>query len=43
MVLGVDWLQILDELTVNFKKRKVKITKDDNSWELQGCNLMTWK
>ena len=36
MVLGVDWLQTLDELTMNFKEKKVKITKEDHSWELQG-------
>ena len=38
MVLGVDWLQTLDEVTVNFKKRRVKITKNDNYWELQGVH-----
>ena len=36
MVLGVDWLQSLDELTVNFKKKRVKITRNNQSWELQG-------
>jgi len=38
MVLGIDWLQTLDEMIVNFKERKVKIIKDSHSWELQGVS-----
>ena len=28
MILGVDWLQTLDEMTLNFKNQKVKVTKE---------------
>ena len=36
MVLGVDWLQTLDEMTFSYKNQSVRIVKGNNSWELQG-------
>ena len=38
MVLGIDWLQSLDEMIINFKEKKLKIIKDNHSWELQGVS-----
>jgi len=35
-VLGVDWLQTLDEMTINFKNQNVKVTKEGRTWELAG-------
>jgi len=36
MVFGVDWLQILDEMTLSFKEQRVKITKEGRTWEFTG-------
>ena len=36
MVLGVDWLQTLDELTLNFKNQSVKFSTGGRVWELKG-------
>ena len=33
MVLGVDWLQTLDELTLSFQNHRVKISKGGKAWE----------
>jgi len=36
MVLGVDWMKTLDEVSINFQTQKVKLIKGDKSWELEG-------
>ena len=36
MVLGVDWLQTVDELTLNFKNQNVKLSKGGTIWEFNG-------
>ena len=36
MVLGVDWLQTVDEMTFSYKNQSVRISWGDNIWELQG-------
>jgi len=36
MVLAIEWLQTVDEVTFNFEKQKVKITQGQNTWEYTG-------
>ena len=36
MVLGVEWLQTLDELTLNFQSQRMRLTKEGKAWEFKG-------
>jgi len=36
MVLGVDWLQTLDERTLSFKNQSVRRSKEGGTWEFRG-------
>ena len=36
MVLGVDWLQTLDELTLSFRNLSVKLSEGGRTWEFKG-------
>ena len=36
MVLGMDWLQTLDDMTLNFKDQRVRVIKEGRTWELIG-------
>ena len=37
-VLGVDWLQTLDEMTLSYKDQSVKISKGGKAWEFKGVH-----
>ena len=41
MVMGIDWLQTLDEVAFNFTEQKVKITQGQNTWEFIGVHSGT--
>jgi len=36
MLLGIDWLQNLDEMTFSFKDQRVKFMKEGKTWEFTG-------
>ena len=38
MVLGIDWLQNLDEVSFNFNEQKLKITQEGKVWSLKGVH-----
>ena len=39
MLLGVDWLQTLDELTLNFRDQSVRLFKEGKTWEFRGVQV----
>ena len=39
MLLGVDWLQTLDELTLNFRDQSVRPFKEGKTWEFRGVQV----
>ena len=41
MVLGVDWMQSLDEVALNFQSQQVKLTKGNTTWQLQEIQSKT--
>ena len=41
MVLGVEWMQQLDEMFVNFKEQLVRFSKEGKTWELKGVKPKT--
>ena len=36
MVLGVEWLQNFESVTLSYKDQKVKLSTDGKVWEFQG-------
>jgi len=43
MVLVVDWLQTLDELTLSLKNQRVKMSKGRKTWEFNGIQPHAWE
>ena len=39
MVLGVEWMHTLDEVSLNFQFQKVRLVKGDKQWVLKGIHL----